>query len=383
MINAEDFVGAAREFGFVRYTGVPCSYLTPFINYVINQDDLNYISSANEGDALATASGAAIGGERSVVMMQNSGLGNAVSPLTSLNHVFRIPVLIIASHRGAPGQKDEPQHRLMGEIMTDLFEVMQVPWEYFPDKDVDIGPALQRAMDHMQEENRPYTFIMREGTVSSHPLNKVSIPQRASQVTRLPSADNTLDPVSRSEVLAKIMANSPPEKTVLIATTGYTGRELFALDDRINQLYMVGSMGCASSLGLGLALARPDLTVVVIDGDGAALMRMGNFSTLGTYGGNNLIHILLDNEVHDSTGAQATVSANVAFAEIAAACGYGLVCSGRSVDLIDAVFSNGSGNGPRFAHLKIKPGTIKNLPRPDTTPEDVLRRLMRHIGTSF
>ncbi len=75
-------------------------------------------------------------------------------------------------------------------------------------------------------------------------------------------------------------------------------------------------------MALGLALARPDLRVVALDGDGAALMRMGAFATLGAYGPANLRHLLLDNGVHDSTGGQATVSPQVSFAEIAAACGY-------------------------------------------------------------
>ena len=77
MIEAEDFVEAARQRGFTRYSGVPCSFLTPFINYVINDARLGYVSSANEGDALATAAGAAVGGEGAVVMMQNSEIGRA------------------------------------------------------------------------------------------------------------------------------------------------------------------------------------------------------------------------------------------------------------------------------------------------------------------
>src|SRR3990172_12108078 len=112
MIEAEEFVEAARKSGIKRYTGVPCSFLTPFINYVINDDGLAYISSANEGDALATAAGSTIGGERAIVMMQNSGLGNAVRPLTSLAYVFRIPLLIITTLRGEAGISDEAQHKL-------------------------------------------------------------------------------------------------------------------------------------------------------------------------------------------------------------------------------------------------------------------------------
>lgn len=116
MIEASEFVEAARKLGFERYAGVPCSFLTPFINYVINDEKLTYISSANEGDALATAAGMVIGGKRAVVMMQNSGLGNAVSPITSLAYIFKIPVLIICTLRGDPEFKDEPQHELMGRI---------------------------------------------------------------------------------------------------------------------------------------------------------------------------------------------------------------------------------------------------------------------------
>ncbi len=384
MIKAGEFVESARRLGFRRYTGVPCSFLTPFINYVINDESLSYVSSANEGDALATAAGAAIGGERSVVMMQNSGLGNAVSPITSLAYVFRIPMLIISTHRGAPGVKDEPQHELMGRITGDLFETMQVPWETFPDKSDLIEPALERALEYMHAENRPYGLIMQKNTVSTHPLEKdIVIRNKESGTLRKEYINKDEKRLSRNEVLKHIIKLTPESKTVIVATTGYTGRELFAVADRKNHIYMVGSMGCASSLGLGLALARPDLYIVIIDGDGAALMRMGNFATIGSYGGSNLTHIVLDNEAHDSTGAQATVSSNVKFADIANACGYAVAYDGDDLSLIDELLTNSNGDGPRFGHLKIKPGTIKDLPRPDLKPEDVLRRLMQHIGTDF
>ena len=149
MIEAKEFIEAARELGFVRYTGVPCSFLTPFINYVINDNALEYIASTNEGDALATTSGSVIGGQRSIVMMQNSGLGNAVSPITSLSYIFRIPFLIIVTHRGEPGVKDEPQHELMGQITEELFNTMQIPSETFPSETKEIIPALQRAEKFM------------------------------------------------------------------------------------------------------------------------------------------------------------------------------------------------------------------------------------------
>ena len=384
MIEAKDFIEAARKLGFVRYTGVPCSFLTPFINYVINDNSLEYVSSSNEGDALATTSGSVIGGQRSIVMMQNSGLGNAISPITSLSHVFKIPFLIIVTHRGQPGVKDEPQHELMGKITKDLFDIMEIPSEIFPNAKKAIIPALERAEEYMSKEQRPYAFIMSKGTVAPQELDNQllnNIAKRKNEIHSLFSKKVTS--LDRNTVLRRIIKNSPKDKTILIATTGYTGRELFSIEDRDNHIYMVGSMGCASSFGLGLALARPDLKTIVIDGDGAGLMRMGNFSTIGTYAGNNLIHILLDNEVHDSTGAQSTVSKNIDFSMIAKACGYSTIFSGNKIELIDELFLTEKNEGPIFGHLKICSGTIENLPRPNIRPDQILRRMMRHINTSF
>ena len=384
MIEAKEFIEAARELGFVRYTGVPCSFLTPFINYVINDNALEYIASTNEGDALATTSGSVIGGQRSIVMMQNSGLGNAVSPITSLSYIFRIPFLIIVTHRGEPGVKDEPQHELMGQITEELFNAMQIPSETFPNETKEIIPALQRAEKFMSKEHRPYAFIMKKGSITPQKLDKKMIKDIAKSETEIRSLfDEKLTRLDRNTVLRHIINHTSVDDSVLIATTGFTGRELFSINDRANHIYMVGSMGCASSFGLGLALARPDLKIIVIDGDGAGLMRMGNFATIGTYASNNFIHILLDNEVHDSTGGQSTVSKNINFAMIAKACGYSMTLSGNKMELFDELFSLNKNEGPVFGHLKICSGTIENLPRPNVKPNEVLRRMMRHINSSF
>ncbi|HEY8073886.1 MAG TPA: thiamine pyrophosphate-binding protein, partial [Labilithrix sp.] len=147
MIDARAFVDAAAQAGFSLYTGVPCSYVRPFIDFVIGSPNLAYVGATNEGDAVAIASGAELGGRRSIVMMQNSGLGNAVSPLTSLNAIFGIPVLLIVTLRGEPGgPKDEPQHELMGAITTKMLDVMGIAWGWFPREAHEIPDALERAL---------------------------------------------------------------------------------------------------------------------------------------------------------------------------------------------------------------------------------------------
>jgi phosphonopyruvate decarboxylase len=378
VIEASQFTGPAKRLGFDFWAGVPCSFLTPFINYTIGDPELTYISSANEGDAVATASGAALGGRRSVVMMQNSGLGNAVSPLTSLSHVFRIPILLIVTLRGEPGKPDEPQHELMGEITPDLLETMRIPWEWFPDRDEDVNPALQRAVEHMDTTGRPYALVMKKGSVGPYPLTKTQGGVKSPQKAALPTKTSAQQAPSRHEALRQLVADSDVSDTVLIASTGFNGRELYAIEDRPNQLYMVGSMGCAASLGLGLSLARPDKKVVVIDGDGAVLMRMGNMATVGVYGGANFYHLLLDNHVHESTGGQATVASAVDFQDVASACGYQSV-SAMPADLPGFVQFL-KAKGPAFMRIETRQGVPEGLPRPSIKPADTARRLMQHLS---
>ncbi len=377
MIQAGAFIGAARARGIDFYTGVPCSYLKPFINYVIDSGGLDYLGAANEGDAVAIAAGAELGGRRPVVMFQNSGLGNAVNPLTSLTHIFHIPMLLIVTLRGEPGgAADEPQHELMGVITTEQLELMQIPWEFFPDDEDDIDETLARAQDHMSEFARPYALVMRKGTVAPH------TPKRAPEARPLaappvpPMLSGGMAP-TRSAALAAVRRAVGPDDLV-VATTGYTGRELYALEDTPNQLYMVGSMGCAVSLGLGLALARPSRRVIVLDGDGAALMRLGALATVGTTRPANLVHVVLDNAMHESTGGQATVSDSIDFCAIAGACGYPYLERPADTEVLAAVLSRRD-DGPVFVHMKIAPGVPEGLPRPDITPREVATRFRRFV----
>ncbi len=377
MIEANQFVGPAKRLGFDFWAGVPCSFLTPFINYTIGDKELTYISSANEGDAVAAATGAALGGHRSVAMMQNSGLGNAVSPLTSLNHVFRIPVLLIITLRGEPGKPDEPQHELMGQITPDLLDTMRIPWRWFPDREEDVEDVLQTVVDHMDSTGRPYALIMKKDMVAPNSLPPV--PDFPKTVGKYESSSDSMGSVtsSRHDVLQQLVNGTDVESTVLIASTGFNGRELYALDDRPNQLYMVGSMGCAASLGLGLSLVRPDKKIIVIDGDGATLMRMGNMATVAAYAGENYYHLLLDNHVHESTGGQATVSSAIDFAAVAAACGYRNIFTATQGHGYIAGFLRAV--APAFMQIETRKGVPDGLPRPSIKPADVARRLMQHL----
>jgi phosphonopyruvate decarboxylase len=138
-------------------------------------------------------------------------------------------------------------------------------------------------------------------------------------------------------------------------------------------------MGCAAGMGLGIAL-NTRRKIVVIDGDGAALMKLGTLATIGAYAPGNLVHLLLDNGVHDSTGGQATVSPHVDFAAVALACGYRLAASCDSLAGFNAAFAEAlAAEGPVFVHMRIAPGSLEKLGRPTIKPHEVARRFRRFV----
>ena len=378
MIKAASFIEQLRGRGFSHWAGVPCSYLKPFINYVIDDKQLNYTGAASEGEAVGISMGAYLAGKNTVTMCQNSGLGNMVNPLTSLNYPFRVPTLLITTWRGEPGRPDEPQHVLMGQITHQLLDTMRIPWLPFPTDAAKVEEVVGKAEATMRETQLPFALVMSEGSVEEHELQSQPNPQRVN--TQVAHANAAGPQMIRTEALQTIL-DSLTGNEAIVATTGKTGRELFTIADRPNHLYVVGGMGTASAIGLGICLGRPDQPVVVIDGDGAALMKLGSFATIGYSQPATLLHIILDNEAHDSTGGQGTSSPVVDFARIAAAANYRNAVSLESRhDLAAAIKDLRAKPGPSLVHVKIRQGSPKNLGRPTVKPHEVKERFMQFLA---
>jgi phosphonopyruvate decarboxylase len=376
MITAAEVIAEGARHGFDFYAGVPCSFLTPLIKGVLGSPRLDYVGAASEGEAVAIAAGAWLAGRRTVVLCQNSGLGNAVNPLTSLNAPFRIPTLLITTWRGQPGIPDEPQHKVMGEITHRLLATINVEHAPFPRTPERLPAAFALAAERMADTDLPFALVMekdslRDEAPGSHPPRPLETGRRDDMAT-----DGALP--TRAAVLERFLARVEADAAV-IATTGKTGRELFTLADRPQHLYQVGSMGAASGMALGVAL-NAAVPVIVLDGDGAALMKLGTLATIGAYRPGNFTHILLDNGVHDSTGGQPTVSASVDFAAVALACGYRYAASCRTLDGFEAAVQRAAdAPKPAFIHARIAPGSLARLGRPTITPDAVARRFKKFL----
>ena len=380
------FLDAGRAAGIDFYTGVPCSFLTPLIDGALADERLAYVSAASEGEAVAIASGAWLAGRRTAVMLQNSGLGNAVNPITSLNAPFRIPTLLIVTWRAGPGLSDEPQHQLMGRITPALLDLMEVPNRPFPAQEAGLKAAIDGALAEMEQSGLPFAFIMQQGDISNDGAKDgggMSAPP-AHVAGEASDYSGQGEPMSRYRALESVLSAVSGDAAI-IATTGKCGRELFTIADRPQHLYQVGSMGCAAAMGLGVAL-NTNKPVVVLDGDGAALMKLGTLATIGAHAPGNLIHVVLDNGTYDSTGGQATVSGSVDFACVAADCGYPRSARSDGRDgfekaLAAAIEATNAGAGPYLIHMRIQPGSMDDLGRPTVKPDAVARRFREFIAS--
>ena len=384
-MQTENFGAELKRLGFSDFAGVPCSYLAPLINWAINEN--SFIMANNEGEAVAIASGISLSSlcnksqNFGVVLMQNSGLSNALSPLTSLNHTFNIPILGFVSLRGEPNElgqnTDEPQHELLGKITDKLLQTCEIECAFL-DSNFEVACEQLAHAKAVLKSNKSFFFIVRNNcfekvALKNNPLN-LSFKNTTQAFLSTPSQDKP----TRLQAL-QIIQNLG-QNCALLATTGKCGRELYELGDKENQLYMVGSMGCVSALGLGVAL-KSHKKIIAIDGDSALLMRLGTLAGNAYYAKlankGNFCHILLDNQSHDSTGGQFNLSPFVDFVAIAKSCGYEVAKKAKNLDEFSEIlgeFLKAQNGGAYFIYLDIAKGSKKDLGRPKITPKQVAQR---------
>jgi thiamine pyrophosphate-dependent acetolactate synthase large subunit-like protein len=179
----------------------------------------------------------------------------------------------------------------------------------------------------------------------------------------------------RAEAVRLVMDAVTDE--LVVVCNGMIGREAFTAKDREQSFYMIGSMGLALSIGLGVATARPDKRVVVLDGDGNVLMGAGVLASVGAARPENLLHIVLDNEAHGSTGDQKTISDKVRLEALAAGAGYVSAERVRAADLAERLPAFLRGAGPAMLLTKVERGNVKGIARVSHSPTEVTARFAR------
>jgi phosphonopyruvate decarboxylase len=381
VVDAREFLDAVRQHRAGLFTGVPCSLLKPLINHVILDDSLRYVSAVSEGEAVGIAAGSSLTGQIGVVMLQNSGLGNAVNPITSLTNIYKIPCLFVVSHRGDPeGKKDAVQHSIMGRLTNDLLDLLGVYRQDFPSASAGVGPAVGHAFSRMQRNSLPAAFVLKRDVVipfdPGFPAEHVDRESGAVIQNDEPARVG----LTRQEAVAEIGALLH-EWDLVVSATGKISRELFTCCDRPGNFYMQGSMGTTAAIGLGVALGRPERQMVILDGDGAVLMRMGSLATVGYYQPSHYLHIVLDNASYDSTGGQQSAAPAVSFPDVAVAAGYRRAVTVYSLAALRGYWQQFlRGAGPSMLHIKVLKGADKKLGRPTWAPEEIRDRFMASVN---
>ena len=374
-MDAKSFIRSLKEHnGISFYAGVPDSLLKDLCNtlYADCKPGKDFFVCADEGAASALCAGHYLAtGKPGLVYMQNSGIGNAVNPIASLldPRVYGIPVMFVIGWRGEPGVHDEPQHVFQGEITPAQMDVLQIPYMILSAETeaAELDAFLDQARG-LFEEGRSAAIIVRKGALSGGEAVKFT-------------NENSM----KREDAIRVIAHSAEPDAVFVSTTGKTSRELFeirAADGSGHQrdFLTVGSMGHADMIALGIALEKPERTVFCLDGDGAALMHLGSLFQIGAAAPENLIHVIFNNQAHESVGGMPVTNRNVSFARTAAEAGYRQTFFVKNEEeLSSALASAEAGEKPCLIEAACAIGSRPDLGRPTTTPRQNRDALMDYL----
>lgn len=375
MINQKRVLNTLQESGVRFFTGVPDSFLNGFCNYLLETiPEDRHVIAANEGNAIAIASGYYFStGIIPLVYMQNSGMGNTLNPLVSLadRNVYSVPMILLIGWRGEPGTElKHPQHRTQGEITLKTLEMLDIPYVIAEDNDDKLEEQIRWAVKTAKEGKKQVAVIGRKGVFAGDKKGNI--------------VDDRY-PLSREEAI-EIILDTMPEDTVYTATTGRATREIYFLRERRGEGHQhdflnLGSMGHASSVALGIALAKRNRNVVCLDGDSAALMHMGCFTMASKLNVPNFLHIVLNNGAHESVGGQPSAGQLVDFTKIAEGSGYRTI--GKSVEtkeeLERAIRELTAQEKAAFIDVRIHKGLKGELPPLDISSKELIHEMMEEL----
>jgi len=342
------------------FTGVPDSVLKNFTEVLSVNKKISHLIGVNEGSCISIAAGYYLKSKKlGVVYMQNSGLGNAVNPLISIldKNVYSIPLIMIIGWRGAPGTKDEPQHRAQGKITKKLLNLMNI--KYCEVNDQKDFHKIKSLIQFSKKNKIPSAILIKRNSIFKI-KKKIQVNKNKHKISR--------------EVFLKNLLKILNFRDKIVSTTGYTSRELNHLRKKENLLkgkdfYMVGGMGHAASLSLGFSLKNKD-RVLCVDGDGSLLMHMGSLLTVVNNSKKNFKYILLNNNCHESVGGQRTYSEEIDFKKFSQSVGFEKYLIIRNIQALKKNLKKYINFKKKvFIEVKIAQEVIKNLGRPEKLKE--------------
>lgn len=364
MIEPKDFMSELIKNELSPFIEVPCSYFKDLINYILNTKAIEIINPVNEALAMGIASGNYLGSSKiPIVAIQNSGLMNTLNALTSLNQIYEIPVFYLITWRGEGGRgSDAPEHDIVGENLLQILRAFNMPFEVI---DYNNYPKqITKLTKLAQKTKQPVALVIKKHTFAPYPLKRT----RKEQYKM-----DRLDAI-------KIIKRETKGKALFISSTGFPSRDSFAASDT-SDFYTVGAMGHIFSLAIGVA-PYINKKLVVLDGDASSLMHVGGLASFDPVKHKNIMYIVLDNEISESTGGQPTSSKNVNFTKLAEAFGFKRVYTVQDgASLKQVIKDTLKSSDSLFIHIKIRKTKRRGTRRVSNTylcPE-IKKRFMKEV----
>ena len=374
----QDLLDIFDKSGIDMLCSLPCDRVKRLI-CMADGGDFIHMHMTREEEGVGICAGAALAGKRAAMLVQSSGVGNMVNALLSLTGFYELPLGLFVSLRGVYREGIEAQVP-MGKALPALLESIGISFSHIrEEKDLH---TIERKLEHVYADNRIHAFLLSpelwESSVKGTPQKAetffpCSMPREAVRsVSNTPRAE-----LSRYETIESL--REVIKGQVVIGNIGVPSKELYDICDQPSNFYMLGSMGMATPIGLGVALFT-DKMVFVIDGDGSLLMNPGTLATVASSGVKNLTIIAIDNASYGSTGCQPTLTGSCVDLE-AVARGFGIrktLKAGTREKIMD--IPNLVSEGPLFVHIPAisgnKPG-INNIP---LGHKEMKNRFMRFLA---
>ena len=352
MINPNELLELFLRHNIAFFTGVPDSVLKNFT--ILLQNRKNHIVAVNEGSAVSIAAGSYLRtGKIPLVYLQNSGLGNAINPLSSIcdKDIYNIPIIMLIGWRGSPGVNDEQQHYKMGSITEELLNLLSIEYIILTKSSDFI--RLKKKLTKIKKNKKSLAVLIKNNSLN--PPGEFFLKKNKNSI------------LSRYKSLELILPMI--KEYSIFSTTGYTSREIFKiLEDSqldVKCFYNVGGMGHASSLNLGFINSLDSkIKSICIDGDGSLLMHLGSSHTIGSIKNKNFKHLLFNNFSHLSVGGQKTYSENININLLVKSLGYRNYYKINHYKDLKKIFSKFLlAAGPSLLEIQCNNEVIENLPR--------------------
>ena len=335
-----------------------------------------------EEDGIGICAGAFLAGAKPLMLIQSTGVGNLLNALSSLNFTYELPLPIVASWRGVY-QEGIPAQVYWGTHIEAVLRALDVAtYEVHTSDDLQVvGQAIQQSF----RTNLPVVVLI------SPELWQCTLPDAFLQLgdEKQDLLEKQRDERSTAALSLAARAECPTmtryqaiEAAVpylrgrtVVCNLGVPCKELYALCDQPSNFYMLGSMGLASSIGLGISLYNKG-EVVVLDGDGSLLMNPNAMCSIAQQAQDNLTVVALDNGTYGSTGDQCTASQKLDLELLAR--GFGIQHTTKVYTAEDVLTALQPQTGPKLIHVVIKPGNA-NVPNLPCSAADIKRRFMAHL----